>query len=47
MALINAYTTMRDQIHHRNLLNLDADVDEQKLQQEREWVRQVWNQWLG
>ncbi len=47
MALTNAYTTMRNQIHHRNLINQDADVDESKFIQEREIVKHVWNQWLG
>lgn len=47
MALTQAYTTMRDHIHHRNLLNLDADVAEEKLTAERNVVIQGWNQWLG
>ncbi|MGY3568766.1 bifunctional [glutamate--ammonia ligase]-adenylyl-L-tyrosine phosphorylase/[glutamate--ammonia-ligase] adenylyltransferase [Vibrio paucivorans] len=47
MALTHAYTTLRDEIHHRNLLNLDADVAEDKYQRERQVVIQVWNQWLG
>ncbi len=46
-ALTHAYTEMRDQIHHRNLVNRDADVDESKFVQEREIVKHVWNQWLG
>ncbi len=44
--ITNAYTTMRDQIHHRNLLNLSADVDEEKLVAERDLVTKVWQQWL-
>ncbi|TOC54490.1 bifunctional glutamine synthetase adenylyltransferase/deadenyltransferase [Vibrio parahaemolyticus] len=44
MQLIRAYTTMRNEIHHRNLLNLDADVVEDKFVAEREWVKQAWNQ---
>ncbi|EIV1735483.1 bifunctional [glutamate--ammonia ligase]-adenylyl-L-tyrosine phosphorylase/[glutamate--ammonia-ligase] adenylyltransferase [Vibrio parahaemolyticus] len=44
MQLICAYTTMRNEIHHRNLLNLDADVVEGKFVAEREWVKQAWNQ---
>ncbi|WP_267709985.1 bifunctional [glutamate--ammonia ligase]-adenylyl-L-tyrosine phosphorylase/[glutamate--ammonia-ligase] adenylyltransferase [Vibrio parahaemolyticus] len=44
MQLIRAYTTMRNEIHHRNLLNLDADVVEGKFVAEREWVKQAWNQ---
>lgn len=46
-ALTKAYTSMRNQIHHRNLLNLDADVDESKFTEERKLVTEVWNQWLG
>ncbi|MBN3493273.1 bifunctional [glutamate--ammonia ligase]-adenylyl-L-tyrosine phosphorylase/[glutamate--ammonia-ligase] adenylyltransferase [Vibrio neptunius] len=46
MALTEAYTTMRDQIHHRNLLNLDADVAEEKLTKERELVKALWLEWL-
>lgn len=47
VALTNAYTSMRNQIHQRNLLNLDADVDESKFAEERKLVTAVWNQWLG
>jgi len=47
MALTHAYTAMRNQIHRRNLVNHDADVDESKFVQEREVVKHVWNQWLG
>ncbi|HCM1310745.1 TPA: bifunctional [glutamate--ammonia ligase]-adenylyl-L-tyrosine phosphorylase/[glutamate--ammonia-ligase] adenylyltransferase [Vibrio parahaemolyticus] len=47
MQLIHAYTTMRNEIHHRNLLNLDADVVEDKFVAEREWVKQAWNQWFA
>jgi len=46
MALTHAYTTMRDQIHHRNLLNLDADVAQEKLISERELVTKLWHEWL-
>ncbi|MGD8115909.1 bifunctional [glutamate--ammonia ligase]-adenylyl-L-tyrosine phosphorylase/[glutamate--ammonia-ligase] adenylyltransferase [Vibrio sp. TRT 29B02] len=46
MALTCAYTTMRDQIHHRNLLNLDADVAEDKFINERELVTKLWHEWL-
>ncbi|QXO17798.1 bifunctional [glutamate--ammonia ligase]-adenylyl-L-tyrosine phosphorylase/[glutamate--ammonia-ligase] adenylyltransferase [Vibrio ostreae] len=45
-ALTQAYTSMRDQIHHRNLLNQDADVSESKFVAERDWVTRVWAQWL-
>ncbi|EMX0222676.1 bifunctional [glutamate--ammonia ligase]-adenylyl-L-tyrosine phosphorylase/[glutamate--ammonia-ligase] adenylyltransferase [Vibrio fluvialis] len=47
MALTHAYTSMRDQIHHRNLLNQEADVSESKFVAEREQVKRVWQQWLG
>ncbi|EGQ7776624.1 TPA: bifunctional [glutamate--ammonia ligase]-adenylyl-L-tyrosine phosphorylase/[glutamate--ammonia-ligase] adenylyltransferase [Vibrio parahaemolyticus] len=47
MQLIRAYTTMRNEIHHRNLLNLDADVVEDKFVAERKWVKQAWNQWFA
>ncbi|RTZ15966.1 bifunctional [glutamate--ammonia ligase]-adenylyl-L-tyrosine phosphorylase/[glutamate--ammonia-ligase] adenylyltransferase [Vibrio aquaticus] len=46
MALTHAYTTMRDQIHYRNLLNLDADVAEEKYVKERELVTKLWHEWL-
>lgn len=45
--LINAYTTIRNEIHHRNLLNLDADVDEGKFIQERQVVKDAWRQWMS
>lgn len=45
--LNQAYTTLRDEIHHRNLLNLDADVDEERFKQERECVQKQWNNWLA
>ncbi|ANS86385.1 [Glutamate--ammonia-ligase] adenylyltransferase [Vibrio scophthalmi] len=47
LAVTNAYTMMRDQIHHRNLLNLDTDLAEDKFVQERALVLEVWQQWLG
>ncbi|MBW3697160.1 bifunctional [glutamate--ammonia ligase]-adenylyl-L-tyrosine phosphorylase/[glutamate--ammonia-ligase] adenylyltransferase [Vibrio sp. T187] len=46
-SLTHAYTTLRDEIHHRNLLNLDADVAEDKFLQEREQVKTAWQQWMG
>ncbi|MDA0149724.1 bifunctional [glutamate--ammonia ligase]-adenylyl-L-tyrosine phosphorylase/[glutamate--ammonia-ligase] adenylyltransferase [Vibrio sp. LaRot3] len=46
MAITHAYTQMRDQIHHRNLLNLDADLADDKFTQERELVTKVWQHWL-
>jgi glutamate-ammonia-ligase adenylyltransferase len=47
LALTDAYTSMRNQIHHRNLLNLDADVDESKFVDLRKRVTDAWQQWLG
>ena len=47
MAITHAYTEMRNQIHHRNLLNLDADVALDKFVVERELVSKIWQQWLG
>lgn len=47
MQLILAYTSMRNEIHRRNLLNLEADVVEDKFAAEREWVKQAWNQWFN
>lgn len=44
--LTSAYTQMRNEIHRRNLLNLDADVALDKYQQEREWVSHVWQEWM-
>ncbi len=47
LSITNAYTEMRDQIHHRNLLNQDADVAEDRFIQERQLVTEVWHQWLS
>ncbi|KJY71686.1 bifunctional [glutamate--ammonia ligase]-adenylyl-L-tyrosine phosphorylase/[glutamate--ammonia-ligase] adenylyltransferase [Vibrio nigripulchritudo] len=44
--LTSAYTTIRDEIHHRNLLNQDADVAEDRLKEERECVIHSWREWL-
>ncbi|RJX70481.1 bifunctional [glutamate--ammonia ligase]-adenylyl-L-tyrosine phosphorylase/[glutamate--ammonia-ligase] adenylyltransferase [Vibrio sinensis] len=46
MEVTAAYTSMRDQIHHRNLLNLDADLTEEKFIEERALVVSAWQQWL-
>ncbi len=46
-AITGAYTTMRDQIHRRSLLNLDADVAEDKYQIERQAVKKAWREWLA
>ncbi|MGX9418474.1 bifunctional [glutamate--ammonia ligase]-adenylyl-L-tyrosine phosphorylase/[glutamate--ammonia-ligase] adenylyltransferase [Vibrio sp. WJH972] len=45
--LITAYTSMRNQFHRRNLLNLDGDVDETKFVNERQHVMDIWQSWLG
>ncbi|EPO2948752.1 bifunctional [glutamate--ammonia ligase]-adenylyl-L-tyrosine phosphorylase/[glutamate--ammonia-ligase] adenylyltransferase [Vibrio cholerae] len=47
LALTHAYTSMRDQIHRRNLLNQSADVRDSQFLVEREQVIQAWQQWLG
>lgn len=46
MALTQAYTKLRDEIHHRNLLDLDADVAEDRFMDERKCVEQAWHDWL-
>ncbi|UUM31038.1 bifunctional [glutamate--ammonia ligase]-adenylyl-L-tyrosine phosphorylase/[glutamate--ammonia-ligase] adenylyltransferase [Vibrio japonicus] len=46
MAITHAYTAMRNQIHRRNLLNLDADVANEKFVPEREMVTKLWSEWL-
>ncbi|WP_375751409.1 bifunctional [glutamate--ammonia ligase]-adenylyl-L-tyrosine phosphorylase/[glutamate--ammonia-ligase] adenylyltransferase [Vibrio sp. HN007] len=46
-ALTEAYITLRDEIHHRNLLNQDADVDESRFIDERNCVTDNWVKWLG
>lgn len=47
LQLIDAYTCLRDETHHRNLLNLDADVDETRFTDQRECVTAQWQHWLG
>jgi glutamate-ammonia-ligase adenylyltransferase len=37
---------MRNEIHHRNLLGFDADVDESCFTKERETVVNAWNKWF-
>ncbi|CAM2814685.1 bifunctional [glutamate--ammonia ligase]-adenylyl-L-tyrosine phosphorylase/[glutamate--ammonia-ligase] adenylyltransferase [Vibrio rarus] len=44
--LVEAYTTMRNEIHRRNLLNLDADVAEDKFTQHRQFVSEMWCNWM-
>ncbi len=45
--LTHAYTMIRDEVHHRNLLNLSADVDESKFSQQRQDVVNAWQHWFG
>lgn len=45
--LNHAYTTLRDEIHHRNLLNQEADVDKSRFVEERECVTQQWQRWMS
>ncbi len=45
--LTKAYTEMRDQVHHRNLLHLDANVDPSQWVAQREWVIDTWRRWLA
>ncbi|MGL6170818.1 MAG: bifunctional [glutamate--ammonia ligase]-adenylyl-L-tyrosine phosphorylase/[glutamate--ammonia-ligase] adenylyltransferase [Vibrio sp.] len=47
LALTQAYTSMRDQIHRRNLLNQSADVRDTQFVVERQQVIQAWQQWLA
>ncbi|MBD1574211.1 bifunctional [glutamate--ammonia ligase]-adenylyl-L-tyrosine phosphorylase/[glutamate--ammonia-ligase] adenylyltransferase [Vibrio sp. S17_S38] len=44
--LIEAYTTLRDEIHHRNLLKQDADVDESRFVDQRQCIQKQWQSWL-
>ncbi|PJC85540.1 bifunctional [glutamate--ammonia ligase]-adenylyl-L-tyrosine phosphorylase/[glutamate--ammonia-ligase] adenylyltransferase [Vibrio sp. HA2012] len=45
-ALTQAYTSIRNEIHHRNLLNRDADVDESRFTEQRACVTKNWDKWL-
>ncbi|OBT07370.1 bifunctional glutamine synthetase adenylyltransferase/deadenyltransferase [Vibrio sp. UCD-FRSSP16_10] len=45
--LIEAYTSMRNEIHRRNLLNLDADVAEDKFVEQRKFVSEMWCNWMN
>ncbi|PWI31996.1 bifunctional [glutamate--ammonia ligase]-adenylyl-L-tyrosine phosphorylase/[glutamate--ammonia-ligase] adenylyltransferase [Vibrio albus] len=47
LSLTEAYTSIRNEIHHRNLLNLDADVDESRFVDQRACVQKNWDKWLG
>lgn len=44
--LTEAYTGMRDEIHHRNLLNQDADVADDRFCEQRRCVELSWQKWL-
>ncbi|MDP5254515.1 MULTISPECIES: bifunctional [glutamate--ammonia ligase]-adenylyl-L-tyrosine phosphorylase/[glutamate--ammonia-ligase] adenylyltransferase [unclassified Vibrio] len=44
--LISAYTTMRNEIHRRNLLDLSTDVAPDKFAEQRQWVIEAWNAWF-
>ncbi len=47
MSAINqAYTRLRNEIHHRNLLNQDADVEPSRFVEERKCVEIQWSKWL-
>ncbi len=41
-----AYTTMRNEIHRRNLLDLSTDVAIDKFAEQRQWVIEAWNAWF-
>ncbi len=45
--LNQAYTGIRNEIHRRNLLKQDTDVDEKCFVEERECVLEQWQKWLG
>ncbi len=46
-ALCLAYTELRDEIHHRNLLNLEADVADDRFLEQRQVIEQQWQRWLS
>lgn len=45
--LIEAYTCLRNEIHHRNLLNLEADVDQSRFAEHRACITELWSSCLG
>ncbi len=45
-SLTQAYIRLRDEIHHRNLLNRDADVAMSRFVSERGSISQAWQQWM-
>lgn len=44
--LIAAYTCLRNETHHRNLLNLDVDVDDSLFTEQRDCVIAQWQHWF-
>ncbi|MCG7498212.1 bifunctional [glutamate--ammonia ligase]-adenylyl-L-tyrosine phosphorylase/[glutamate--ammonia-ligase] adenylyltransferase [Vibrio sp. Of7-15] len=44
--LVDAYCSMRNEIHRLNLIGLDADVEDVYFVNERSVVNQAWHQWL-
>lgn len=44
--LVDAYCSMRNEIHRLNLIGLDADVEDVCFVNERSVVNQAWHQWL-
>lgn len=44
--LIAAYTCLRNETHHRNLLNLDVDVDDSRFTEQRDCVIAQWQHWF-
>ena len=44
--LIEAYTSMRDEIHHKNLVNMPPEVSSAKFSSYRESVIKLWKEWL-
>jgi glutamate-ammonia-ligase adenylyltransferase len=42
-----AYTSIRNQLHHRNLLGFEGDVAETLFVEERKNVINIWQQWLS
>ena len=45
-SLIHAYCVMRNEIHHRNLLGFDADVEDDCFLDEKSAVMTAWKDWL-
>ncbi len=46
VTLIEAYTSMRDEIHHKNLVNMPPEVSSEKFSCYREAVIKLWKEWL-